>query len=58
MALVLNAVQPGNLRPKARTSPTHPDQLAVKDMGSKPTIASSGTRACALFNQGKCVAKS
>ena len=53
-ALVWNTVQEGNLRLQP---PTAPQQLAVKDTGSKTTTASPGTKTYALFNQGKCAAQ-
>ena len=51
MALVWSTVQRDNPRPQL---PAAPQQLAARDMGSKPVTAKPGTKSCAMFKQVKC----
>ena len=53
-ALVWNSAQCSNPRTQSLSSPRQPP---VKDMAPKPVTAKHSTRACALYNQGKCGAQ-
>ena len=53
-ALVWNSAQHSNPSPMP---PSAPRQPPANDTAPKPVTAEPGTKACALYNQGKCRAQ-